>query len=70
MTGWQIAGVVFGVAAVVIALVGWALYAGNTDDIDIHEGATQCEHEDPVLAAWTAPVPDLGSLDYRPGGES
>ena len=70
MTGWQIAGVVFGVAAVVIALVGWALRAGNTDDIDIHEGATQREHEDPVFQAWTAPVPDLGSLDYRPGGES
>ena len=70
MTGWQIAGVVFGVAAVVIALVGWALCAGNTEDSNLHTGATQREHTDPVLAAWTAPVPDLGSLDYRPGGES
>lgn len=77
MTGWQIVGVVAGVLAAVLlvsgccgVLIGKFVKAGRGPD-DLHEGATQREHEDPVFQAWTAPVPDLGSLDYRaPGGES
>lgn len=72
MTGWQIAGAVVG-ALVVSGCLGVVVgkFAAGPPRPTIHEGATQREHDDPVLAAWTAPIVDLGSLDYRtPGGES
>jgi hypothetical protein len=68
---WQIVGVVVG-AFVVSGCCGVLVgkFAAGPARPQIHEGATQREHTDPVFQAWTAPVPDLGSLDYRPGGES
>jgi len=66
MTGWILAGLGALTFSALFGVVVGKWIAGPPCS-HLHEGATMAEHNDPITQAWTAPVVDLGSLDYGRG---